>query len=334
MDDSRRGFLRRVRVRMRLAWMISTAQRYGPHLGVGVVLLFLAGWLTPWQGAAPTALAAIGVSSLALLAGASALRISAWDAARSAERGLGARDVLTTALEFDDPDDEVHRQIQERADRLAAEADPVRAIPIRADRERLRQLGLVAALAVAMALLPQLVTTPALSSGLAEALEAEAEEVEKIAVAVSESDVEGAEEIVAELERLAEELRQSETLDQAMEALADTEQRLDARLDPRFLAQKAAVQGLARDLSLRPLVSDAPIDAVSQLEQLAASLDELSDPELRALEDRLGDLAASQAAGNPTLSDQLSRAADSLGAGDLAAASQALGDAAASQRSG
>lgn len=334
MDDSRRGFLRRVRGRMRLAWISSTAQRFGPHLGMGAILLFIVGWLTPWEGAPITVLAAVVLFGLVVLVGGVSLRITPWDAARSAERGLGARDVLTTALEFDDPHDEVHRQIQDRANRLAAGADSTRAIPIPTDRHRLRQLGLAAALALVVALLPQLGTTPALSSGLADALQAEAEEVEKIAEAVAESDVERAEEIVAELERLAEELRQAETLEQALEALDRTEQRLDARLDPRFLAQKAAVQGLARDLSLRPLVSDAPVDAASQLEQLADRLDELSEPELRALEDRLGDLAASQAAGNPTLSDQLSRSAEAIRSGDLDEAAQTLQDAAASQESG
>jgi hypothetical protein len=319
---------------MRLAWISSTAQRFGPYLGLAVVLLFLAGWLTRWDGALAAALAFLVAFALVVFMGGATLRITPWDASRSAERGLGARDVLTTALEFDDPDDEVHQEIQERANRFVTRADSSRAIPIPVDRHRLRQVGLAAVLALVVALLPQLGSTPALSSGLADALEAEAEEVEKIAEAVTESDVEGAEEIVAELERLAEELRQAETLEQALQALNHTDQRLDAGLDPRFLAQKAAVQGLARDLSLRPLVPDAPVDAVSQLEQLADSLAELSEPELRALEERLGDLAASQAAGNPTLSDQLARSAESIRAGDLAAAAQGLREAAASQRSG
>lgn len=319
---------------MRLAWLVSTAQRLGPYLGLAAVILFATEWLSAWEGAWLLALSALGASLVILVAAAFALRISPWDAARSAERGLGARDVLTTALEFDDPDNDLHKEIQGRAQRLAAEADTSRAIPIRADRHRLRQIGTAAALALVIAMLPQLGSPPALSSGVRDALDTEAEEIEKIAEAVVESDVEGSDELAAELERLAQELREAETMEHALEALKHTEQRLDARIDPRFLAQKAAVQGLARDLSLRPLVSDAPVDAASQLEQLSDRLDEMSDPELRALEDRLGDLAASQAAGNPLLSDQLSRAADSLASGDFAAAARALRSAAAGQSSG
>jgi hypothetical protein len=76
------------------------------------------------------------------------------------------------------------------------------------------------------------------------------------------------------------------------------------------------------------------LDAASQLEELAESLDTLSEPELAALQDRLGDLAESQAAGNPTLSGQLSEAARALSFGDLDNAARSLQDAASGQQSG
>ncbi|HSL84484.1 MAG TPA: hypothetical protein VLF66_17055, partial [Thermoanaerobaculia bacterium] len=121
--------------------------------------------------------------------------------------------------------------------------------------------------------------------------------------------------------------------EQALQSLEDAERRLGSEMDPDFLSQKAAVQGLARDLALRPL-SEGALDAVSQLEQLADALDGLSDPELAALSARLSDLAESQAAGNPQLSSELAEAARAISSGDLDAAARALQRAAGEQESG
>ena len=77
----------------------------------------------------------------------------------------------------------------------------------------LASLSLAAALALVIGLLPPFADTPALSSDLEAALEAEAEEVERIAQAIASSNVENSEKIVAELERLAEELRLAESLE-------------------------------------------------------------------------------------------------------------------------
>ncbi len=318
---------------MRLAWLWATAQQLAPYLGGLIVAMFLAEWLLDWDGALTWSLTATTLFALGLASIALGLRITDWDASRAAERGLGARDALTTALEFTDPSDEVHGAIQERAERIALSASPSTAIPVRARPDRLRQVGLAAAIALLIALLPPIGDTPALSIDLQTALEAEAQEVERIADAIAAEDVENADEIIAELRRLAEELRAAATLEEALDALEDTETRLDAMLDPNQLAQKAAVQGLANDLALRPLV-DGTLDAAEQFEQLSQILDQLSEPELRALQDRLEDLAESQAAGNPSLSTQLSQAAASLSSGDLAGASQALSEAADAQRSG
>jgi len=334
LTDNREGFLRRIRARMRLAWLTATAQRNAPYLGLVVVVVFAVDWLTRFdQGLAVSGML-VGGFALALLVRAATIRISPWDASRAAERGLRARDALTTALEFTDPEDGVHRVIQERADKIAASSKAADAIPIDTDRTRLRQLATAGALALLFGLLPPLGSSPALSSDLETALDAEAERIERIAEAVEESDVDTAEEIVAELERLAAELRQAESLEQALQSLQDTETRLGEQIDPRFLSQKAAVQGLARDLALRPLVDGAPLDTTSQLDELADSLDALSDPELSALEDRLSDLAESQAAGNPDLSGQLSEAARALSSRDLGAAAQSLHNAASDQQSG
>lgn len=334
MNETRQGFFRRIRFRIRLAWLASTAQQVAPYLGLAIVALLAADWLTEWDSSVRWSVAALGGLSIGLVVRAATFHISEWETARAAERGLGARDALTTALEFDEGGNDVHQAIQDEANRIAASSDPAAAIPVRAQPDRLRQLGLAAAIALVIAFLPPFSDTPALSSDLGAALEAEAKEVERIAEAIAAEDVDNAEEIIAELERLAEELRLAESLEQALQSLEDANTRLDAKVDPGFLAQKAAVQGLARDLALRPLVGGSTLDAASQFKELAESLNQLSEPELRALEDRLNDLAQSQAAGNPQLSSQLSQAASSLAAGDMAGAQQALADAADGQNAG
>lgn len=334
MTENRSGFLRRIRARMRLAWLSATAQRFAPFVGLAIVVILTVDWLTDFdQGSLLSGLLIAGFG-LGLLVGAAVLRITPWDASRAAERGLGARDALTTALEFTDPADGVHRLIQERADRLAVESRASEAIPIRADGSRLRQVGMASALALVIGLLPPLGSTPAMSSDLSAALEEEAQQVERIADAVEEADLETSDEIAAELERLANELRSAETLEQALLALEEAETRLGERVDADFLSQKTAVQGLARDLALRPLIDGAPVDASSQLEALAENLESLSDPELAALADRLSDLAESQSAGNAALSSQLSEAARALGSGDLDSAARALQQAAVDQQDG
>jgi hypothetical protein len=319
---------------MRLAWLSATAQSYAPHVGLAVVIVLAIEWTTHFDRGLLVAAGLVGVFAVGLVIGAGSLRITEWDASRAAERGLGARDAFTTALEFADPADDVHMLIQDRANRLVETSDPSAAIPIRADGHRLRQLGMTAAVALVIGLLPPLGSSTALSADAKSALEAEAEQVEKIAEAVAQADVDTSEEIVAELERLAQELRNAETLEQAMQSLDDVEKRLGAKLDPNFLSQKAAVQGLARDLALRPLTDGASLEAASQFEQLASSLGSLSNQELSALEDRLADLAESQAAGNPELSGQLADAARALASGDLTQAARSLTDAAEGQESG
>ena len=242
----------------------------------------LAGWLTPFDRVE----VAVGVVG-ALLASSSVSppRITDWDAARAANAARSP-DVLTTSLEFTDETDETHLLIQRRAEEVVATATPGQAIPIKAEPSSLKRLALTLAAAMAFALLPPLGGSPALSADHASAIEEEAEKVEEIAEAVKESGVEGSEEIAEELERLARELRQAKTLQEAMELLDRTDATLEAKLDPTFLAQKAAAQGLAQDLTLRPLTPNGGPDAALQLEQLARELEGMSEQERQAAIDR------------------------------------------------
>ena len=334
MDDPIRSFYRRIRLRMRLAWWADTAQIFAPYLGLAIVTFVLLDWLTEWSFALPGAILLVAAYLIALCIAALTLRITSWDASRAAERGLGIPSTLSTALEFDDPENEVHRRIQEQARKITAQADPGRAIPVPVRREKLRLVAYAAVLAFIFALLPTPGADTALSSDSETALEAEAREAEELAHAIEQAEVANSEEISNELLALAQQLREARTLEEGLAALDSTEKRLTADVDPRFLAQKAAVQGMARDLALRPLVDGAPLDAAEQLEALAERLEELSDPELRSLQDRLADLAEAQASGNPSLSSQLASASNALSRNDLNEARRALNEAASGQQAG
>jgi hypothetical protein len=334
LNDSIRAFYRRIRLRMRLAWLSETTQVYAPYLMVAIVALFVVDWLTDWDSALASAALLLAAYLLALGIGALVLRISSWDASRAAERGLGIRSTLSTALEFDDPENDVHQGIQALARQIAAGADTRRAIPVPVRKDKLRQVAYGTALALVFALLPALGGSTALSGDMATALEAEARELEELAKSIQQADVANSEQISEELLTLAQQLREARTLEEGLAALDSTEKRLTADVDPQFLAQKAAVQGLARDLALRPLVDGAPLGAAEQLEELAERLNELSDPELRSLKDRLADLAAAQASGNPELSSQLASASNALSQGDLTVARQSLNQAARGQQTG
>lgn len=334
MSENRSGFLRRIRARMRLVWLTATAQRYAPYVGLAIVVAMATDWMTSFERGLEVSAGTLAAFLLALVLRAATLRITPWDAARAAERGLGARDALTTALEFTDDADPMHRLIQERAERLADESRASAAIPIRADGSRLRPLAMAGALALIIGLLPPLGSTPAMSSDLDAALDDEADRIETIADAVEETEVDTSDEIIEELRNLAQELRGAESLEQALQSIEDAESRLGEQADPNFLSQKAAVQGLARDLAVRPLAEDAPLDAGSQFSELSESLDSLSEPERAALADRLSDLAESQSAGNSELSTQLSEAARAVEEGDMSEAARALDQAATEQQSG
>lgn len=330
-----RVFVRRVRRRLRLAWLADTAQTAAPIAAAGVAVVALLDWLT---GRPVVDVRVIGVIlvalAMSLLVRAATVRITEWDAARSAERRLGLKDVLTTSLEFTDGTDPLHRQIQTQAEHAVAVGRPSLAVPIPAHPDRLGKAALLAVAALVLSLLPTPGSSAGASTGAEGVLAEEAAAVEQLADAVEKAALEDSGEIGEELRELAEEIRNSESLEEALRALDRTEKQLEAGLDPRFLSQKAAIQGLSRELALRPLAEGAPLDAASQIEALADQLEDLSPEELAALADRLEDLAAAQEAGNAGLANDLNTAASALSTGSPGGAADALRSAAANQRTG
>lgn len=328
-------FLARVRRRMRFAWLLATAQIVAPGVAAALGVLALARWLfgieVPWPLVAWT----LAMVVLVLLLRSITMRISLWDAARTAEMGLGAHDVLSTSLEFTDPDAPLHLVIQSRATEVAQVGRVARALPFRRNDGALQRAGLAFVVAVALFLLPPLgAGLPEASAGELSALETEADALDELADRIEEASVEDADELSDELRELADQLRNADSLDSALRDLETTDQQLSADRDPQAMSRRAAVEGLNRELALNPFSSAAPLDASAQLEALADELAELGPEELAALTDRLRRLAEAQAAGNQAASSALSNAASSVAAGDLGAAADALRSAASGHRSG
>jgi hypothetical protein len=309
---------------MRLAWSVATVQLIAPFVAAGLVIVAAVDWLGPWDG---ILLPALMIGGFVLAAGGlSALfvPISDWEAARTAERGLDARDALTTALEFSNEEEPLHRAIQRRAESVIATRKPREAVGLVASQRSLGIATTLIAAALLVGLLPPLGGDGAQTTGFGEIAAGEAAEAERMADAIETAGMANADELAEQLRSLADELRRSDSLEEALEAIDEAQTNLEGKLDADFLSQKAAVQGLTRDLGLRPLVDDAPVEAAAQLQQLAAELDELSAQQQLATSDRLRELAESQNAGNPALAEELFSASAALSAGDTSAAKSAL----------
>ena len=113
---------------MRTAWLLTTFQLAIPVFAGAAAGFLFVGWLAGWESSAQLVGAIAGGGIAVLLVGAGVLRISTWDAARAAERGLAAKDLLTTSLEFTDVDDPLHQEIQDRAADLVDRSEPRQAI--------------------------------------------------------------------------------------------------------------------------------------------------------------------------------------------------------------
>ena len=96
LTENRAGFLRRVRLRMRIAWFAATAQKYAPYLGLAMLAVVAADWITRFDSGLLVAAGLTGVFLLLLAVRALTVKISAWDASRAAERGSPSA-ITTTA---------------------------------------------------------------------------------------------------------------------------------------------------------------------------------------------------------------------------------------------
>ncbi|MGB3734243.1 MAG: hypothetical protein WA964_04750 [Ilumatobacter sp.] len=331
--------LRRVRRRIRLAWSLATAERWAWPCAALVLGLILAARAVSWGWLQPAALAVLVAAAFALAVGASMIPLEPDAVARSADRGLGTHDALSSALQFRSSggaDDVFSERIVERAMSVARRADPRDAVPLHARWRPFVSAGVLLLIAAGLIL----VTAPRSDSASASerdraALADEAAALNERADDLRADEVASPDQLTLadQLDELAEELQRADGLDDGLAALDQAQSELDASIDDTFLAEKSAVQGLDRSLAAQPLGATAG-SAAEQLAALGDELDGLSDTERAALAERLAAAAEAQSAGNPAAAAALGDAAASLSAGDVSGAASALADASDAQAAG
>ena len=337
MTPAVNALLDRIRRRLRLAWMVATAELVAPVAALAALVFVMVGWLRPWAWPEPAALAVAAIAVLAVVVGAMTLRITPKMAARAADSGLGTKDAFSSVLQFDSHD-RFGERIVERARAFASTAQPSDAVSLSPEPRRWMAAGLVAIGALMMAF----VANPqddirAESAANLEAIEIEAAQLEETAAQLGDLSEPSEQELALaeELQRLAEELRQLDDPAQAASLLQQAQADFTPEASQR-LATKAAVQGLERSLESQPLpgATGSETSAEEQLQAAANALDGLSEEEAEALADRLDALAETQEAGNASAAQALADAAAALRSGDTAGAEAALGEAAGAQSAG
>jgi hypothetical protein len=323
------GFLGRVRRRLRLAWALATAQWALPALAAFVVALLLMARVRPWLWPTRAAAVTLAIGLLAVVVAAVVVRIPNLVAARAVDVGLGTKDALATALELSTSTEPQPflGAIQRRADSFVSGRKPAEAVPLQWSPKRLAFAGVMLAGAVALVVVPnrQDAVRRAKAQERAE-LAKTADELRKQAAEVAALPSGAA--AATTLQKLAEELAKTNSLDRGQEAIDKALAELQAGIPPSFLADKAAAVGLERSLQTAPLPG-AKGSASEQMKAAAQELAGLTAADQAALAERLKSLAAAQATGSPETAKALEAAATALASGDTAKAAGELDRAAA-----
>jgi hypothetical protein len=326
------GFLVRVRRRLRLAWALATAQWALPALAVSAVILLLVARVRPWPW--PTLAAAVTLLAglLVVVIAAVFVRIPNLVTARAVDVGLGTKDALATALELSTSTEPQPflGAIQRRAESLISGRKPAEAVPLQWSPKRLAFSGVLIAGAVALLVVPnhQDAVRRAKAQERVE-LAKTADEIRKQAAEVAALPSGAA--AATTLQKLAEELSKTNSLERGQQAIDKALAELQAGVPPSFLADKAAAVGLERSLQTAPLPGTEG-SASEQMKAAAQELAGLSAADQAALAERLKSLAAAQATGSPETAKALEAAATALASGDTAKAAGDLDKAAAAAK--
>jgi hypothetical protein len=252
--------------------------------------------------------------------------------ARAADRGLATRDAFATSVELRDGQHseaagDFQRRVHERALELADLATPAQAVRFRLLRKPTGIAALVAPAALVLALIAnpqdalreQRADDKAAIEATADVMEAEAERL------AAEP---GGKEAAERLEQLAEDLRQTDSLEEADELLDEAAAELRDEVSDDTAGPAAATEGLQRSLETTPApwrqqraecAGTARSDGARTAQHEPGALDEAAQ--------RLDDLAATQEAGDPATADLLREAAEAMRDGDVATAQARLGEA-------
>jgi hypothetical protein len=362
-----RRFLRRAGRRLRIARALRRTARLAPSVAATCLLLVLAGRLTPLHPTDPLALA-LALTAALLLAGVTVLdRSPPAQVARVADRGLGAQDVLSTALELGERADVLADRVRHRARALVGSRRPHQAVPISPPVGRLACAGALGALALVagMAANPQDARRQLRAEVRAD-LEAAAAPLDALARTMEQPAAPGGPEgaqraaspdhpageragegtsaegsapldpaLARQLRDLADEVRDASDPAEAAAQLRRAQADLAASRSPEVVARATAAKGLDRAVEFLPLMGfgdpNHPESATEQLDEAADHAPTMKPEERTTLADRLDELAQTQRAGSPPMADALAQAASALRAGDSEAARAALGAASKAQ---
>ena len=256
------GVVSRGRRRLRLIWVVASAELVLPMAaGVALAIALLGRWL-PWAWSDAAAVALLIVPVVGVVAWAMAKPIAPLVVARALDNATANHDAWSTAMEIDRADPFAARVVQR-----ALDSTPSNLAEALAPRPRWRRWMMVGAL-VLVVLGLVVVANPqddrrAEAAERAAAIEQAADEVEAQADALAElPDTDAA---VAELRELVEELRDLSDVDDALAALTEAERALADLQGADQLAQRAAVDGLERTLDASPFTTSGGESAAAQL---------------------------------------------------------------------
>ena len=255
---------------------------------------------------------------------------------RAADVRLGLKERLSTAWERRGASGTMDELLQRDA---VQHADPDRlgqAFPVRINRREAGVLAIVAAIAFALAVLPNpmdqvLQQRQADRVSQAKAAEAIREAQTKIAASPKAAPVDP--KVQQILSDTAKKIREAQDPRQALQAISPAQQQLQQLSDPQTPARSSTAQNLANALSTTSAgqaaaqaLSNSPAKGAEELRKLANQLQGLSPQQQAQLAKALEE--AAKHAQDPTMAASLQRASSALSKGDLAAAAAALSEAA------
>jgi len=317
------------RLRLRDGHLLMARTLWLPLLAAALIQLL--GRLIPlpgydWLAWTPLALWFVLVPGYGLLRPLPPSRV-----ARRADAEMGLRDRLATALELGHGDLERSRRFdaalvasqQSDALSVARSLDPGRAFPLRWPTRPLALAAGCLTAALLLAYLPNpMDAILAERAAVAAAAEEQAEQLEELAeeLAADETlDTAEREELLRQLREAIESLRDNPgDREQAMADLAKLEEALRRQLDPESAARRAALEGLAADLSALAGAADQDETASSLqeaarlLQELTAQASEMSPEERENLADALAEAAAHIAGSDADLASALSQLAQGV----------------------
>jgi hypothetical protein len=301
-------------------------------------------------------LAVSGLSACLAAFGAYLWPISRLRASRLFDLKFGLRERISTALEIAASEDEsggktrinhqateqrrsagelIQRQLQD-AIGAAQSIDPRKFLPLQiAWREFLIALGLILAAYLLDANADRFFQSALQARAIQSATRDEISAVEALRANIEQDESlspEGRQALLEPLNRLQQELANSQSLEQAVSALTRAEEEMASLNSPqsqnaaRSLRQTGQRLTQGDDSPLQSMGEDlTDQDFQSAAQELnSINLDQLTESEQAALSDQLSKAADSLAPDNPQLSEALQDASRAVDAGDLPSAQQAL----------